>query len=141
MIRGSFVLLDCLTFDAEPIAGFLLGEPWAKPVTQLLQKIRSGDSVGYMNIVNLTEVYYVINRIAPKKADEKQRILRLYGLNVVPVQDNGLWREAALIKNKYNLSLADAFAVATAQAFDSKLVVGSDKQLNNIDIPIIKLRK
>ncbi len=45
-----------------------------------------------------------------------------------------------LLKNKYLLSLGDSFAVATAQAFKSKLVVGSDKELKNLDIPLIRIR-
>lgn len=131
---------DCLTFDAEPIVGFFFGEPWARAVIDLLQKIQSNDIEGYMNIFNLTEVYYAIARRDPKVADEKQKVLRLYGLKIVPVDDNGLWREAALIKNKYLLSLGDAFAVATAQAFKSKLVVGNDKELGNIPVPLIRIR-
>jgi predicted nucleic acid-binding protein len=119
---------------------FFFGEPGAKPVIDLLQKIQSNDIVGYINILNLTEVYYAIARRDPKVADDKLKLLRIYGLNVVPVMDNGLWREAAIIKNKYLLSLGDSFAVATAQAFKTKLVVGSDKELKNLDIPLIRIR-
>ena len=133
-------MLDCLTFDTEPIVAFFFGEPGAKPVIDLLQKIQSNDIVGYINILNLTEVYYAIARRDPKVADDKLKLLRIYGLNVVPVMDNGLWREAAIIKNKYLLSLGDSFAVATAQAFKTKLVVGSDKELKNLDIPLIRIR-
>jgi predicted nucleic acid-binding protein len=133
-------LRDCLTFDTEPIVAFFFGEPGAKPVIDLLQKIQSNDIVGYINILNLTEVYYAIARRDPKVADDKLKLLRIYGLNVVPVMDNGLWREAAIIKNKYLLSLGDSFAVATAQAFKTKLVVGSDKELKNLDIPLIRIR-
>lgn len=131
---------DCLTFDTEPIVAFFFGEPGAKPVIDLLQKIQSNDIVGYINILNLTEVYYAIARRDPKVADDKLKLLRIYGLNVVPVMDNGLWREAAIIKNKYLLSLGDSFAVATAQAFKTKLVVGGDKELKNLDIPLIRIR-
>jgi predicted nucleic acid-binding protein len=133
-------LLDCLTFDTEPIVAFFFGEHGAKPVIELLQKIQRQDIVGYINILNLTEVYYAIARRDPKVAEDKLRLLRIYGLNVVPVKDNGLWREAALIKNRYMLSLGDSFAVATAQALKSKLVIGSDKDLEKLNIPLIKIR-
>jgi len=111
----------------EPIVAFFFGEVGAKPVIDLLQKIQSYDIEGYINIVNLTEVYYAIARQDPKAANEKLKTLRLFGLKIVPVVDNGLWREAALIKNKHMLSLGDSFAVATTQAFNTKLVVGSKK--------------
>jgi predicted nucleic acid-binding protein len=133
--------LEYLTFDSEPIVAFFFGEPGARLVTNLLEKTQAKDIQTYINIFNLTEVYYAIARREPKAAEEKLRLLRFYGLKVVPVEDNGLWREAALIKKKYMLSLGDSFAVATAQALKSKLVVGSDKELNDLGIPIIRIRK
>jgi predicted nucleic acid-binding protein len=139
--KGCSKLLDRLTFDSEPIVAFFFGEPGARPVIELLKKIQNNDAEGSINIFNLTEVYYSIARRDPKVAEDKIRLLRLYGLKIVPVEDNGLWREAALIKNKYLLSMGDAFAVATAQALKSKLVVGSDKELQNLPIPLIKIRE
>ena len=131
---------DSLTFDTEPIVAFLLGEPGAKPIIDLLQKIQNGDIKGCINIFNLTEVYYIVDRFNSTLAKQVRGYLRAYGLQVIPVEDNGLWREAALLKNKYLLSLGDSFAVATAQAFKSKLVVGSDKELKNLDILLIKIK-
>jgi predicted nucleic acid-binding protein len=125
-------VLECLTFDSEAILAFYLGETGGAVVRDSLEKIQNREIEGYINIVNLAEIYYVLARIDPKIAEEKQRNLRLYGLKVVPVEDDGLWREAALIKSKHSLSIADAFAVATAQALKSKLVVGSDKELKNL---------
>jgi predicted nucleic acid-binding protein len=130
-----------LTFDTEPIVAFFLGEPEAKQVIDLLEKIQSNDIEGTINIINLTEVYYTIARKDQKVAEEKIKVLRFYGLKVIPIEDNGLWSQAALIKNKYSLSMGDCFAVATAQAYESKLVVGSDKELNNLEIPLMKIKK
>jgi predicted nucleic acid-binding protein len=134
-------VLECLTFDSEAILAFYLGETGGAVVRDSLEKIQNREIEGYINIVNLAEIYYVLARIDPKIAEEKQRNLRLYGLKVVPVEDDGLWREAALIKSKHSLSIADAFAVATAQALKSKLVVGSDKELKNLTIPLIRIRE
>jgi predicted nucleic acid-binding protein len=133
-------LLETLTFDTEPIVAYFFGETGAEPVIDLLEKIQSGDAQGYINIVNLTEVYYAIARKNRKTADEKINRLRLFGLKIVPVEEDGLWREAALIKNKYILSLGDAFAVATAQAMKAKLVVGSDKSLNDLPVELLRIR-
>lgn len=132
---------NSLTFDTEPILALFFNETGATFVADLLQKIQKAELEGYINIVNLTEVYYAIARRDPKAADEKVRALRIFGLKVVPVEDNGLWREAAQIKNKYLLSLGDSFALATAQAFKSKLVVGNDKELKNLNIPLVNIRK
>ncbi len=130
-----------LTFDTEPIVALFLNEPGATFVAGLLEKTQNNDIEGYINILNLTEIYYTIARKNMKAADEKLKMLRLFGLKVIPVEDNGLWREAALLKNRHHLSLGDAFAVATAQALNTKLVVGKDKEFDNLPVELLRIHK
>jgi predicted nucleic acid-binding protein len=139
-IRSGVNVLDLLTFDSEPILAFFLGEAGGDQVTDILEKIEKGETQGYINVINLTEVHYILSRISPKVAEEKQRILRIYGLRVVPIEDNGLWREAAKMKCSHSLSLADAFAIATAKNFKTKLVVGGDKEFNNLGVELLRIR-
>jgi predicted nucleic acid-binding protein len=133
-------VLDQLTFDSEAIIAFLLAETGGDKVRDLLKKVQMGDAEGYINIINLTEVYYTLSRKNSKTAEEKQRNLRIYGLKIVSIEDNGLWREAAKIKRFHNLSLADAFAVATAKKFKSKLVAGRDKDFSDLDVELLRIR-
>ncbi len=93
-----------------------------------------------MNVLNLTEVYYILCRLGTEVAEQKLKNLRLYGLKVVPIEDGDLWREAACIKSEHSLSLADAFAVATAKTLKSKLVVGSDQEFKNLGVPLLRVR-
>lgn len=137
--RSGSNVLELLTFDTEAIIAFFLAEPGGEQVRDLLKKVQKGDATGYMNIINLTEVYYALSRRSSKVAEEKQKHLRLYGLKIVGVEDNGLWREAAKIKCT-TLSLADAFAVATAKYFKSKLVVGNDKDFDDLGVKLIRIR-
>ncbi|MGE5533652.1 MAG: type II toxin-antitoxin system VapC family toxin [Bacillota bacterium] len=131
---------DGLTFDSEALLAFFLGEAGAELVRDNLEKVQKREIEGYINILNLTEIYYILSRVSPKLAEEKQRNLRLYGLKVVPINDDGLWREAAKIKCDHSMSLANAFAVATAQKLKTSLVVGSDKEFNNLNIHLLKIR-
>jgi predicted nucleic acid-binding protein len=133
-------VLNPLTFDSEPVLAFFLGEAGGDRVIDILEKIEKGEAEGYINIINLTEIHYILSRISPKVAEEKQRILRAYGLKVVPIQDNGLWREAAKFKSNYSMSLGDAFAAATAKSFKTKLVIGNDKEFNNIGVELLTIR-
>jgi len=94
-----------------------------------------------MNIINLTEIYYILHRVDPELASEKERNLRLYGLKVIPIEDDGLWREAAKIRSKLALSLADAFAAATAKVFKCKLMVGSNEEYKELGIELLKIRQ
>jgi len=129
-----------LTFDSEALLAFYLGEKGGEIVKDTLKKIQNGDAKGHINIINLTEIYYILYRVDPKLAEEKQRNLRLYGLKIVPIEDNDIWREAAKIKAKHHLSLADAFAAATAKTLKSKLIIGSDKEFKELDIQLVKIR-
>jgi predicted nucleic acid-binding protein len=128
------------TFDSEAILAFYFGEEGGDIVRDLLERVRSGTAEGYINIINLTEIYYILSRLSPELAEEKTSNLRINGLKVIPVGDNGLWREAAKVKAKHPMSLADAFAVVTAEAFKSKLAVGSDKEFNKLNIQLLRIR-
>jgi len=129
-----------LTFDSEAILAFYLGERGGGIVREFLEKIQKGEVEGYINILNFTEIYYILSRVSSELAEEKQRRLRLYGLKIIPVEDDALWREAAKIKSGHVISLADAFAAATAKMMDSKLVVGNDKEYRKLKIPLLKIR-
>jgi predicted nucleic acid-binding protein len=131
---------DHLTFDSEAILSFFLGEAGGELVRDSLEKVQKKEIEGYINILNLTEIYYILSRVSPKIAEEKQRNLRLYGLKVVAINDNGLWREAAKLKCNHAMSLADAFAVATAQKLKTKLMVGSDEEFNNLNVELLRIR-
>ena len=138
--RSGLNALELLTFDSEAILAFFLGEAGGDHVRDIFEKIRHSEAEGYINVINLTEVHYILSRLGIDIAEEKQRILRSYGLQVVPVEDNGLWREAAKIKCNHSLSLADAFAVATAKNFKAKLVAGKDKEFNNLGVELLRIR-
>ena len=75
-----------------------------------------------------------------KSPKTEQRNLRLYGLKIVSINDNGLWREAGKIKCDHSMSLADAFAVATALNLETKLIVGSDEEFNNLNVELLRIR-
>ncbi|MEM2921751.1 MAG: PIN domain-containing protein [Candidatus Bathyarchaeia archaeon] len=134
-------MLERLTFDSEAILAFYLGEEGGEIVRDSLEKVQSGEAEGYINVLNLTEIYYILYRVDPKLAEMKLRNLRLYELKIVPIEDNSLWREAAEIKGKHTLSLADAFAAATAKILKSRLIVGSDRDFKELNIQLLKIRE
>ncbi|MFQ5871063.1 MAG: type II toxin-antitoxin system VapC family toxin [Candidatus Geothermarchaeales archaeon] len=128
-----------VVFDTETLLAFYLGEPGGKHVERLLTEITEGELRGYLNIANLTELYCILYRKSPRIAEEKERNLRGYGLEIVPIHDNRLWREAAKTKGGHHLSLADAFAVATAKVKGSSLLVGTDAEFQGVDVPIERI--
>lgn len=129
-----------VVFDSEALLIFYLGEEGADQVQELLEQIQAGKDVGYLNIVNLAEFSYILQRRDPELAQEKERNLRAFGLEIVPVLDNGLWRIAASIKAKHPLSLADSFAAATARIKRARLATGRDQEYKSVGVPLIRLK-
>ncbi len=123
-----------MVFDTEALLSFYLGEPGGKRVEAYLEAIVRGEAVGYLNVLNLCELYYILFRKSSAMATEKEQNLRGYGLKIVSVEDaDGLWKEAAQIKATHALSLADAYAAATAKAKNGTLVVGRDAEFGDIE--------
>jgi predicted nucleic acid-binding protein len=129
-----------VVFDTEALLIFYLGEEGAEVVEDLLKRIQNKEIKGFLNIVNLTEFYYILYRRDATIAEEKVRNLRAYGMEIVPLMDNAIWREAGKIKGEHGISLADAFAVATVIAKKDKLVVGRDEDFKKINVPLIKAK-
>lgn len=127
-------------FDTEALLIFYLGEKGSDVVEDLLEKIQGRETKGFLNVVNLTEFYYILYRKDPAIADEKVGNLRAYGLKIVPVADDRIWREAGRIKGEHAISFADAFAAATAVVKGDKLVVGRDKDFEKVGVPLIPVR-
>jgi len=129
-----------VVLDTEGLLIFYLDEPGAATLERYLEKIQTGELTGYLNVVNLAEFYYILYRRDPKLADEKEKSLRSYGLRIVPVADDRLWREASLIKAKHALSLADAFAAATAKIMKASLVTRRDEEFKETGVSLVKVR-
>jgi len=120
-------------FDSQAILVLYLGESGADRVAKRLTQIVNGEALGYVNIFNLTEVYYILCRKNKNLAEEKERNLLSFGVKAIPVTyDDGLWRLAASIKAIHSLSLADAFAVASANRLKATLVTGSDTEFDSL---------
>lgn len=122
-----------VVFDTQALIVLYLGERGAERIADLLRQVLDRKINGYMSVVNLTELYYILSRRNRKAADEKERNLRSFGVKIIPVKDDALWKEAAMLKTNNSLSLADAFAAATAKIMKSKLITGTDPEFDSID--------
>ena len=74
-----------VVFDTEALLIFYLGEEGAEVVADLLRRIQNKETKGFLNIVNLTEFYYILYRRDAAIAEEKVRNLRAYGMEIVPL--------------------------------------------------------
>jgi len=128
-----------VVLDTEGLLIFYLDEPGAETLEKYLERIQTGELTGYLNVINLAEFYYILSRRDPRLADEKEKHLRAYGLKIVPVTDDRLWKEASLIKAKHALSLADAVATATARIMKAKLITSRAEEFKETGVPLVKV--
>ena len=126
--------------DTEALLAFYLNEAGAHRVEELLQKSLDGSVDCFLNIINLSEFYYIVARKSRKLADEKEKNLRSYGIRIISVEDDSIWKEAARMKASHSLALGDAFAAATAKILKADLVVGFDKEFREVGVRIEKIR-
>jgi predicted nucleic acid-binding protein len=122
-----------IVFDSQSLLKLYLGESGSERVVVLLREVLEGKVEGRINIVNLAEVYYILRRKSKQTADEKEENLKSYGVKVIPVDsDSSLWKRAASLKADHSMSLADAFAAATALELKSRLVTGADEEFEDV---------
>ena len=122
-----------MVFDTQALLVLYLDEAGGDTVAMRLRQVLARELKGYINVVNLAELYYILARRSRKEADGKERNLRGYGVKVIPVRGKDpVWKEAATIKAGKALSLADAFAAATAIGLKAKLVTGGDADFDGI---------
>ena len=126
--------------DTEAILAFYLDEPGADRMEELLRKSLDGSLECFLNIINLSEFYYILARRSREVADEKEKNLRSYAVKIVPVNDDSIWKEAVRIKASHSLSLGDAFAAATAKVLKADLVAGFDKEFRGTGVKVEKIR-
>lgn len=113
-----------ILFDSHAILKWSQKEPGYQKVKSILVDCRNGSAEGYMNYLNLGEVYYMsIRRAGVDKADVfRQNFLRLPVQLILP--DNALIWKASEIKAAHPVSYADCFAAATALRYDASILTG-----------------
>jgi ribonuclease VapC len=93
-------------------------------VATLLTEARDGTAQLFMSAINVGEVYYILRKNHAEEVANRWRILAgtLPITTEVPTADD-IW-ESALIKARYPIAYADAFAAALAQKHRCPLVTG-----------------
>jgi len=126
-------------FDTEVLLRFYLEEPGSEKVLELFNAVMEKKADGYISVVNLTELYYILYRKDPKIAEEKTRNLISFGLVPYGCSPGELWKLAAQFKAQKGIPLADAFAAATAKHLKAALVTGGDRHFEGFKIELLKI--
>ena len=123
--RYDFVL------DAYALLTYFENEAGGKQVQSYLELARQNKSRLALSIINLGEVLYIVEREQGiRRAHETLALIQSLALDLILV-DVSLVLAAAHIKANYQMSYADAFAVALTQKFGCKLLSG-DPELKGV---------
>lgn len=122
---------DRVVFDAEPLVAFADDEPGSETVADYLEAVVLGDSDGIVNLVNATEVRYILAR---KYDDDTAGTFLgwLWSVGVTSFDAEPVWEVAADYVVNHNPALGDAYALATAEQLDATLVVGGDDDYEDV---------
>ena len=113
-----------LVLDSWAVLAHFQGESAGESVAELVAQTLERGRVVAMSVVNACEVWYTAARAGtPAEADDVILELRRWGVEIIDA-DWPLTREAALLKSRYRISLADAFALALAKHHRAELVTG-----------------
>ncbi len=113
-----------ILFDSHAVLRWVQKEKGYQKVRSLLMACRDQSLKGYMNQINLGEVYYLVIRRSglPEAKIFLENFLRLPIEIVLP--DSDLIWKAAEIKARHPISYADCFAAATAIRFQASILTG-----------------
>lgn len=118
--------------DSWALMCFLEQEAGHEKVIDLFEQATHSSRPLLMCVVNWGEVYYqVMRRLGEAKAQEIERLIRSFPIDVVNV-DQDLTREAARFKAAKRMAYADCFAAAIAKVNKAELVTG-DKEFKQIE--------
>ena len=129
-----------IVFDSHAILKWTQKEPGYEKVRSAMEDCRGSALIGYMNHINLGEVYYkAIRAVGLQRAGEFLQNFRRLPIRLILPDEELIW-SAAEIKAKYAVSYADCFVAATALRFQAAILTGDPefKKLGSL-VPILWL--
>jgi len=121
-----------ILFDAHAILKWTQKEKGYQKVKSLLVECRNQSALGYMNQINLGEVYY--KTIRAVGLDEAKKFLENFfrlPLSIILPDSDLIWKSSE-IKAQYPISYADCFAAATAIKYEATILSG-DPEFKKIE--------
>jgi PIN domain nuclease of toxin-antitoxin system len=115
--------------DACALLAFLNDEPGAEAIEDLLNQSATEESIVFMSIANLLEVFYgQLRKKGPEIAQVVLSVVNAYSVTIINTISDSVFHEAARIKAGYKCSLADAIGIGVASDM-SGIFVTSDGEM------------
>ncbi|MHB1654309.1 MAG: PIN domain-containing protein [Desulfitobacteriaceae bacterium] len=120
--------------DACALIALINNEQGADRVETILREALNGNAEVNMNKVNVYEVYYGIYRVEGQaKADETFRLILKQPVNIIDTFSDDVFVEAARLKSKYKMSLADSIALGEAVVKNAVLMSSDHHEFDVVE--------
>jgi predicted nucleic acid-binding protein len=128
-------------FDTEPLIAYVYDEPGADHVQSLLEHVDAGGTTAAISEVTATEIVYKIARLrADGRPDQddlavgQQQVRSFVAGGIDLASPTASWEIAAEVKAHGGVALGDAFAVGLAVEQEATLIIGADRDFD--DLPV-----
>lgn len=120
-----------IVFDSYALITHFLKEKGHETISELLSEISIDERHGFLSLINLGEIFYILyRRCGQKDAEHSLHIIKSMPVEIVE-PDYEMTVSAALLKARNKISYADAFAAALTIAKKATLVTG-DKEFKHL---------
>lgn len=127
-MRKVYVLDTCA------LIAFINNEQGSDRVEIVLREALTGNAEVYMNKINIYKVYYGIYRTeGQQKANEVYSLIRKQPVNIVDTLGDLVFTEAARLKLKYKMSVADSIALGEAVIRNASLLTSDHHEFDMVE--------
>ena len=120
--------------DACALLAFVYKESGADVVKSILNRADDGSAEVYMNKLNLFEVYYNIMRDeGSHHATVFYNMISKLPITVINGFSDEVFHEAACLKAKYKMSLADSIALGEAFVMSATILTSDHHEFDEVD--------
>ncbi len=111
-------------FDSFALIAHFRKEEGSDQISNLLSEIAMGEREGFISVLNVGEIYYMLYRKAGKENAEKSlTILKTLPIKIIDADFHSTYL-ASQLKSKFPISFADAFAASLTMEKKGTLITG-----------------
>ena len=111
-------------FDSFALIAHFRKEEGSDQISELLSEIAIGEREGFISVINVGEIYYMLHRKAGKvNAEKSLSIIKTLPLTIITADFETTY-QASQLKSNFRISFADAFAASLTIEKKGTLITG-----------------
>lgn len=113
-----------IIFDSFALIAHFRKEEGSDQISKLLSEIAIGEREGFISVINVGEIYYMLHRKAGKvNAEKSLSIIKTLPLTIITADFETTY-QASQLKSNFRISFTDAFAASLTIEKKGTLITG-----------------